>query len=99
MVTFVWEPPRCYEGDGRIPGRWVGLGAGSALPFDGETIGAGEFAGEVRDLDEAEEYAVTLSVDSVAAQVTGERLDSLRTLLADAEPEPKEDYGPQPSTC
>ncbi len=99
VSAFVWEPSRCYEGDGRLPARWVGLGSGSALPFDGERLGAGEFAGEGRNLEEAEEYAATLPADSVAAQVTGERLDALRTVLAEAQPKPKEDYGPQPSTC
>lgn len=99
VVTFAWQPPRCDAGDGPTPGRWVGLGAGSALPFDGDVIGAGEFAGEVRDLEAAEDYAASLPAESVAAQVTGERLGVLADLLETATPEPKGDYGPTPSTC
>lgn len=99
VVAFAWEPERCYEGDGVIPPRWVGLGSGSALPFDGDVIGAGEFAGEERGIVAAEEYAEQLPTDSVAALVTGEPLDRLRALLAEAEPEPKGDYGPAPSDC
>lgn len=99
VVAFAWEPERCYEGDGVIPPGWVGLGAGSALPFDGDVIGAGEFAGEERDMLAAEEYAEGLPTDSVTVLVTGEPLDRLRTLLAEVEPGPKGDHGPAPGDC
>ena len=82
-----------------MPDRWVGLGAGSALPFDEDVIGAGEFAGEVRDLEAAEEYSASLPAESVVAQSTGERLGVLSDLLESATPEPRGDYGPGPSTC
>ncbi len=99
VVTFAWQPPRCYVGDGARPARWVGLGSGSSLPFDGDVLGVGEFAGEPRDLKAAEEHSATLPGDSVAAQVTGEHIDVLAQLLADAKPEPKGDYEPSDSTC
>lgn len=99
VVAFAWQEERCYEGDGVIPARWVGLGAGSSIPLADGVLGAGEFAGEDRDLETARADAQKLPEGSVAGEVVGGTVEEVKTLLADATATAKGDYGPAPSDC
>lgn len=99
LMAFKWQQEVCYEGDGVIPAHWNGLGSGSVLPYDGKTIGVGEFAGEQRDLDAASEDAKDLPSDALASQAVGKDGKFAAQLLESARPGQAEDYGPAPSTC
>jgi len=53
VLAIAWEGPRCSDGDTPEPGRWMGLGEGSELPFDGDLIGQGENQGQLQTVAEA----------------------------------------------
>ncbi|WP_405794489.1 hypothetical protein [Streptomyces sp. NBC_01506] len=48
VMALVWEGPRCAEGDGQVPGRWLGLGEGSEIAYDAGVLGNGEEEGRVQ---------------------------------------------------
>ncbi|MGN0064698.1 MAG: hypothetical protein ACI379_10690 [Nocardioides sp.] len=99
LVTLAWQDRRCYEGDGVIPGHWVGLGSGSSIPITDKILGVGEFGGQEQDLEAAQTMAKELPQDSVFAQVVGGSVDDVQHLLNDASPTKREDFGPSPSDC
>ncbi|MEV0666325.1 hypothetical protein ACIBI3_19405 [Actinomadura luteofluorescens] len=57
ILAIAWEPARCSPGDRPEHARWMGLGEGSELPYDGGVIGQGEMEGRVRTAAQARALA------------------------------------------
>ena len=100
LIALTWLDERCYEGQPPIPGRWVGLGAGSEMPITNGVLGVGEFAGEKRDLKTARSESEDLADSSVIAQVAGGTIEDLKALLRAAKSGKRSsDFDPKPSDC
>ncbi len=94
MIALRWEPARCSEGDEPDAAGWVGLGSGSTLPFDEDTLGKGEFEGTERP---APSPSATTGDDTpVADLLTGQGADQIKELLAttSSTPTPTTSSGP-----
>jgi hypothetical protein len=63
IMAIVWERARCSPGDAPEPARWMGLGEGSELPFDGGVIGQGELEGTTRTATQARALAAEPAAD------------------------------------
>ncbi|MDX3433950.1 hypothetical protein PV664_34320 [Streptomyces sp. ME01-18a] len=89
IIALHWEPARCSEGDEPEPAQWVGLGAGSNLPFDDGVIGKGEFEGEVQPAPAPALGLTGAEVldDPVAEVLAGQGQSALVNLLSQAIPE------------
>lgn len=99
VAAFFWTPRRCYRNDRGYPADWENLGADAVLPYDDEVLGVGELAGEHRDLTEAEEAASSQFPNGVIAQMTGEPIDVLRTMLTSSTPRRDPSYDDPDGTC
>jgi hypothetical protein len=70
VAALHWEPEHCSEGDPVEPAHWVGLGAGSTLPFDDGTINKGEFEGSVQEAPTFATTADTQGIEIIDLPVT-----------------------------
>jgi len=71
VLAITWEGPRCSDDDAPEPGRWMGLGEGSELPFDGDLIGQGENQGKLQTVAEARTAADAGSAVDLEDQLAG----------------------------
>ncbi|WP_411082104.1 hypothetical protein [Streptomyces sp. cmx-18-6] len=53
IIALAWQGAKCSEGDAEEPARWMGLGEGSTVPYDDDTIGKGEMEGEEQSAGKA----------------------------------------------
>jgi hypothetical protein len=88
VLAITWEAPRCSPGDVAEAGRWMGLGEGSELPYDGGVIGQGENMGQVQTVDAARtEAAEAGSTGDLEDQLAGKTAADLVAQLKTATPE------------
>ncbi|MFF9915621.1 hypothetical protein [Streptomyces sp. NPDC013457] len=91
VAALHWEPERCSEGDPTEPAHWVGLGAGSALPFDSGVINKGEYEGSVQEAPAPTVPADTQGIEIIDLPVTevmsGKGETELVNLLEQAVPQ------------
>nr|WP_152992337.1 hypothetical protein [Nonomuraea pusilla] len=100
ILAIAWQGPRCAEGDAPEPGRWMGLGEGSELPFDGGVIGQGELQGEVRTVAEARALAADAGPNAgLKEDMVGRGADDLAAALKAAAPGQKQQFAPQPTAA
>ncbi|MEV8378027.1 hypothetical protein AB0P21_35135 [Kribbella sp. NPDC056861] len=83
VIALAWDGPRCSPGEAVEAGRWMGLGEGSELPFDGGVIGQGENEGAPQPLakartDAAKAGAVGDLEDQLAGSGAGELVAKLK---------------------
>ncbi|MFB6670056.1 hypothetical protein [Streptomyces parvus] len=88
IIALAWRGATCSEGDPEEPARWVGLGEGSTVPYDDETIGQGEMEGGEQS---AKEVAAALSgsgdpVPRLEDELAGKSADALVAALQAARP-------------
>ncbi|MDG5804722.1 hypothetical protein P9869_19020 [Streptomyces ossamyceticus] len=90
VIALRWEPARCSEGDEPAPAGWVGLGSGSTLPFDDNTLGKGEFEGSERPAPRPTADDDTSVADNTPAAdlLAGQGADRIKELLATSSPTP-----------
>jgi hypothetical protein len=87
VLAITWEAPRCSPGDAPEPARWMGLGGGSELPFDGAVIGQGENEGQAQTVTEARtEAAAAGSVAELKDELAGQGASGLVARLTAATP-------------
>jgi hypothetical protein len=100
ILAVRWEPPRCPEGDARIPGRWVGLGAGAILPFNDGVVGNGESQGEpvlaIESTPDAQPGDPTYTFED---SLTGRGARDVRSELTNAIADPTPDFEDKPLPC
>lgn len=90
VLAIAWEAPRCSPGEASEPGRWMGLGEGSELPYDGGVIGQGENMGKVQTVDAARTEAAEVgSTGDLEDQLAGKTAADLVAQLKTATPEVK----------
>jgi len=91
VLAIAWDGPRCSPGEAREAGRWMGLGEGSELPFDGGVIGQGENEGRPQTVAVARtEAAKAGAVADLEDQLAGRSATDLITNLKSATPESKQ---------
>lgn len=91
VIALAWDGPRCSPDEAPEAGRWMGLGEGSELPFDGGVIGAGENEGAVQTVAEARTTAAEAgAVADLEDQLAGKTAAELVTRLKSATPEVKQ---------
>ncbi|MEU4098028.1 hypothetical protein [Streptomyces sp. NPDC026673] len=88
VIALHWEPAKCSKGDKPEAAGWVGLGFGSTLPFDDETLGKGEIEGTERPAPSPSARATTSDRTPVADLLAGQGVDQIKNLLATASPTP-----------
>ncbi|TDD82165.1 hypothetical protein E1293_17090 [Actinomadura darangshiensis] len=96
IVAVSWEPARCSPGDKPEPGRWMGLGEGSEVPYDGNTIGQGEMEGRVQTAAQArilvagehglEEEMIGQDAAALAAKLKATPATEKQTFSAQSQP-------------
>jgi hypothetical protein len=84
VIALAWDGPRCSPGEAVEAGRWMGLGEGSELPFDGGVIGQGENEGATQTLamartDAAEAGAAGDLEDQLAGFGAGDLVAELKS--------------------
>ncbi len=100
VMAIRWEPEQCPPGDEKIPGSWVGLGAGGALPYHGQILGNGELAGEPVTGEEANAAADPAGPDySFADSMIGKKAGDLVTELKSTQPGKPEQFGSYDDPC
>jgi hypothetical protein len=100
VLAITWEGPRCSPGDTPEPARWMGLGGGSELPFDGAVIGQGENEGQAQTVTEARtEAAAAGSVAELKDELAGQGASDLVAKLATATPGERQVPLRASSTC
>ncbi|NEA34727.1 hypothetical protein G3I17_24160 [Streptomyces sp. SID13031] len=91
VIALAWDGPRCSPEETPEAGRWMGLGEGSELPFDGGVIGAGENEGAVQTVGEARTDAAEAgAVADLEDQLAGKTAADLVSSLKAATPEVKQ---------
>ncbi|MEV6030196.1 hypothetical protein AB0L65_03550 [Nonomuraea sp. NPDC052116] len=96
ILAIAWEGPRCAEGDAPEPGRWMGLGEGSELPFDGDVIGQGEMEGRTQSVAEARTAAAEADPNiGLEEEMVGNNADALAAKLKATPPGERQQFGPQ----
>ncbi|RZU15117.1 hypothetical protein [Streptomyces sp. BK239] len=98
VMAIVWQGPRCAEGDGRTPGKWLGLGEGSEIPFDAGILGNGEEAGRVVRQQGGSPAAAALAADEnpdvgLEEQLAGGSASALVSELKAAAPATPQEFG------
>ncbi|WP_433167089.1 hypothetical protein [Kribbella sp. CA-247076] len=79
VLAIAWQAPQCATGDTAVPGRWMGLGSGSELPFDGGVIGQGENEGQLQTVDQVRSEAADNGLeDALAGQGATQLIAQLR---------------------
>ncbi|GAA3692062.1 hypothetical protein GCM10022224_067150 [Nonomuraea antimicrobica] len=87
ILAIVWEDARCSEGDEPEPGRWLGLGEGSELPYDGDVIGQGEHEGRLQTVEGARTLAGAAGPDvGIEEELVGQNAAALAATLKTATP-------------
>lgn len=86
VMAMRWEAAQCSEGDATTPAQWRGLGEGSEIPYDDETLGQGESEGVVQT---AQQFAVHAAEEGAGLeeQLAGQSADALITALENASPD------------
>jgi hypothetical protein len=87
VMAIRWEKAVCDEDGEYTPAQWSGLGEGSEIPYDGDTIGNGESEGTVQDtatFTAAAEDEVDQGVEELLA---GQSADAIVTALNSAVPD------------
>jgi len=87
VMAIRWEKAVCDEDGEYTRAQWRGLGEGSEIPYDGNTIGNGESEGTVQDaaaFAAAAEDEVDLGVEELLA---GQSSDALVSALNSAVPD------------
>ncbi len=85
VLAIAWDGPRCSPGEAPEAGRWMGLGEGSELPFDGGVIGQGENDGQPQTVAAARtEAAEAGAVADLEDQLAGHSATDLIVKLKSA---------------
>ncbi|MBF8188531.1 hypothetical protein ITP53_22950 [Nonomuraea sp. K274] len=101
ILAIVWEDAHCSEGDKPEPGRWLGLGEGSELPYDGDVIGQGEYEGQIQTVEGARTLAEDAGLDvGLEEEMVGEGAAALAAKLKVATPgERQQPKAPATTSC
>ncbi|MEW9550358.1 hypothetical protein [Nonomuraea sp. NPDC050783] len=96
ILAIEWEPAHCTDGDTPEPAQWRGLGEGSELPYDDNTIGQGESEGAIQTADHARALAVQAGpAGGLKEQLAGTTADTLVSALKAAAPAQRRQSSPQ----
>lgn len=87
VMAIRWEPAQCSEGDPMKPAGWRGLGEGSEIPYDGDTLGNGEFEGRVQTAGTFAAAADAEPDQGLEERLAGQSAESLVPELEAAQPD------------
>ncbi|MET9246167.1 hypothetical protein [Nonomuraea sp. NPDC003709] len=100
ILAIAWEGPHCAEDDAPEPAKWMGLGEGSELPFDGDVIGQGEMEGRAQSVAEARTLAADAGPDAgLEEEMAGNSADALAAKLKATPPGERQQFGPSPTAA
>ncbi|WP_433515948.1 hypothetical protein ACQP2T_10425 [Nonomuraea sp. CA-143628] len=101
ILAITWEGQHCAEGDTPEPAKWMGLGEGSELPFDGDVIGQGEEEGHAQSAAEARTLAADAGPNTgLEEEMAGNSADALVAKLKATQPGERQQFEPSPTaTC
>ncbi|MEU2726024.1 hypothetical protein [Streptomyces smyrnaeus] len=90
IIAIAWQGARCSPGDTPEPAHWVGLGEGSVVPYDNNTVGEGEMEG--RKVSAPQPLTADGTVPPTAKledAMAGKTADDLAAAIKAAKPEDK----------
>jgi hypothetical protein len=87
VMAIRWEAAVCDEDGEYTPAMWRGLGEGSEIPYDGDTIGNGESEGTVQDTAAFAAAAEDEPDQGVEELLVGQSADAIVTALQSAQPD------------
>lgn len=87
VMAVRWERAVCDEDGEYTPAQWRGLGEGSEIPYDDDTIGNGESEGTVQDAATFAAAAEDEADQGVEELLAGESADALVSALNSAVPD------------
>jgi hypothetical protein len=87
VMAIRWEKAVCDEDGEYTPAQWRGLGEGSEIPYDDDTIGNGESEGTVQDAATFAAEAEDEADQGVEEILAGESADALVSALNSAVPD------------
>jgi len=87
VMAVRWEKSICTDDGEYVPAQWRGLGEGSQIPFDDDTLGNGESEGAVQDAEAFAAAADTGLDQGVEELLAGQGADALVTALNSAIPD------------
>ncbi|MCG5435159.1 hypothetical protein [Micromonospora foliorum] len=99
VMAMVWEEARCSAGDEPEPAQWRGLGEGSEIPYDNNTIGQGELEGRAQTAVEARQMAAEAGPNlGLKHELAGSGAALLASKLKAAAPLVNKKFSPQSAT-
>jgi hypothetical protein len=87
VMAVRWERAVCDEDGEYTKAQWRGLGEGSEIPYDGDTIGNGESEGTVQDTAAFAAAAEDEPDQGVEELLVGQSADAIVTALESAQPD------------
>lgn len=87
VMAIRWQAALCDEDGEYAPALWLGLGEGSEIPYDGDTIGNGESEGTVQDTAAFAAAAEDEPDQGIEELLVGQSADAIVTALQSAQPD------------